>query len=342
MARCRASRHFCSFKERVHTVQCEMVAGALHVRPGKRFDNWRIDDFLKQGLQLPDGFVRRLFAAGGVRMGRLEVAPDTLLRGTAKVVLTEPKGERSRGRQHGLAAVSPPPVLYEDDHILVVSKRAGIIVHSDQAAEETLDSQVALHYARSGQDAPVLHVHRLDKPTTGAVLYAKHGFMARALDEQLVTHGVERRYLAVVFGAKLRKEQLVDKPIGRDRHRAGLYRVSSTGKEARTHFYVQASKSDRNGTLSLLKCKLETGRTHQIRVHTAALGAPILGDTAYGGTSNYRNWPASGAIALHAAQLRFYHPYEEKDIVVDAPMSDDWISFLGQEWSLDAQRVSLN
>ncbi|EPZ44667.1 RluA family pseudouridine synthase [Alicyclobacillus acidoterrestris] len=323
-------------------MQSEMRAGHLHIHLDKRFNGWRVLDVLTTAFALPEAFSRRLCAAGLVRLGKRTLQPDDTVQTGARLVLEDPSPvaatPNTAVEDPGFclpAGVAPLEICYEDDHVLVVNKPAGVIVHSDDPLELTLDTLVAQYYWQSGQYLPVRHVHRLDKPTTGAVVYAKHGFVARALDAQLTTHQMSRRYLAVVYGDALSKTQTVAKPIGRDRHRAGAYRVSSTGKPARTHIVVQAASVIDGQQLSLLSCRLETGRTHQIRVHCAALGAPILGDMLYGGRANIHAWPPQQAIALHAREVAFFHPYDEQEVVIKCRPGNDWMAFLRKEWGVE-------
>jgi 23S rRNA pseudouridine1911/1915/1917 synthase len=312
-------------------LQVEMLQGALQIHADKRFVGWRLDDFMIRQLQLPANDVAQLFARKCVRKGSHVADAAVTLDAKTKITLVDPAPRLAKVS----AAVTAPPILFEDDHVLVVHKAPGLIIHAEDPQTPTLDQQVAAYYEYTGQASPVLHVHRLDRPTTGAVVYAKHRFIARALDYQLTARQMKRRYFAVVQGARLAKKLTVDEPIARNRHQAGLYRVSSTGKSARTHFRVQAQTAAPSGHLALVKCELETGRTHQIRVHAAFLGAPIVGDKDYGGVSAIGDFPPSGQIALHAYQVTFYHPYEEQTIEVKSPLDEGWQRYLRQQWSLE-------
>ncbi|GMA62363.1 pseudouridine synthase [Alicyclobacillus fastidiosus] len=254
-------------------MRCEMKAGFLYVHLDKRYDGWRVEDVLTTALALPAAFSHKLLAAGHVCAGKKTLCRTDELKAGSRLTLKDPTPV-SRLFELADIGVEGLEICYEDDHVLIVNKPAGVIVHSDNPSERTLDGLVAHYYRETGQVLPILHAHRLDKPTTGAVVYAKHGFVARALDAELVRHRMARRYVAVVFGAKLARSQTVDKPIGRDRHRSSLYRVSSTGKEARTHIVVRATSPVQGEHLSLLSCALETGRTHQIRVHCASSMCP--------------------------------------------------------------------
>lgn len=171
-------------------------------------------------------------------------------------------------------------VLFEDDFCLVVHKPAGMAVHPDGSGTEvTLDHVVAAHYAVSGGGIAVRHIHRLDKDTTGPVLYAKNEYAQLALDEDMREKAVSRLYAAIVEGIVPPELKLIDAPIGRDRHHAARRRVSPGGQAAVTR--IIGRELLRSGTV--LKVQLETGRTHQIRVHLSHLGHPLYGDALYGG-----------------------------------------------------------
>ncbi|MEJ9163081.1 RluA family pseudouridine synthase [Paenibacillus graminis] len=178
-------------------------------------------------------------------------------------------------------------VLFEDDFCLVAHKPAGMAVHPDGSGNEvTLDHVVAAHYAAAGSGIAVRHIHRLDKDTTGPVLYAKNEYAQLALDEDMRAKAVSRLYAAIVKGTVPPELKLIDAPIGRDRHHAARRRVSPGGQAAVTR--IMGREVLRGGTV--LKVQLETGRTHQIRVHFSHLGHPLYGDALYGGPP----WSAAG------------------------------------------------
>lgn len=206
-------------------------------------------------------------------------------------------------------------VLFEDDHVLVVNKPAGMLLHPTAPTERhTLDHAVAGHYQRTGCQARVRHVHRLDQETSGAVMYAKHALAAALLDERLRRREISRTYVAFVHGRVARNQGTVDAPIGRDRHHPVRRRVSPRGEPAVTHYRVV----ERLNGATLLECRLDTGRTHQIRVHLSHIGHPLVGDGLYGGRPL-----GITRQALHAASLWFPHPFGEAPVRVEAPWPDD-------------------
>lgn len=317
-------------------MQADVTRGWLNIRVDKSCDGITTFQFMRDVLHLPDKFAAQICNRGFVRIRSRAVEMDTCIEAGQTLFIADPADIESTSAEPVTMDVHLPQILFEDAHVLVVAKQSGIIVHSSDEFEPTLDKQVSLYYQMSGLTCRVLHAHRLDKGTTGAVVYAKHGLMARALDAQIVSRKMRRTYLAVTCGRKWPREKIIEAAIGRDRHRSGLYRVSSTGKPARTHVKVVAESFAHPETLTLLTCHLDTGRTHQIRVHTSYMSAPIVGDTSYGGNSSIEGFPKSGAIGLHAAEVAFDHPYDEKKVVVEAPVDDDWQSFFRQQWGIEA------
>jgi 23S rRNA pseudouridine1911/1915/1917 synthase len=216
-------------------------------------------------------------------------------------------------------------VLYEDDFCLVVHKPVGLKVHPTQARGEeverdTLANAVAAHFEATGQAVAVRHVHRLDADTSGPVLYAKGPLALRALDASLRDKAVGRTYVALVAGHLPRPAGTVDAAIGKDRHHAQRRRVFATGQHAVTHYRVL----DTGATWSLVELVLDTGRTHQIRVHMQHLGCPLIGDRLYAGPALA---PFTGQ-ALHGIRLDFPHPYTGEIVSVDAPLPHTFTQFM--------------
>lgn len=213
-------------------------------------------------------------------------------------------------------------VLYEDDHLLVVNKPAGMDTHPNAPGQaNTLANAIAFYLQTKKEFCPVKHVHRLDRDTTGAVLFAKHPFIGSMLDQRLEKREIKRTYLALVHGIVAHKKGTITAPIGRDRHHPVRRRVSAKGQPAVTHYEVL--KTEPKNKQSLIKCQLDTGRTHQIRVHLASLGHPLLGDTLYGGKL------LCARQALHAVKLEFLHPFTEEKIICHAPFLDHPEIFAG-------------
>ncbi|MFJ8069401.1 RluA family pseudouridine synthase [Peribacillus sp. NPDC096447] len=207
-------------------------------------------------------------------------------------------------------------ILYEDDVLLIANKPAGMDTHPSQPGEaHSLLNGVAHHLQSTGQTCMIKHIHRLDKDTTGAVLFAKNRLIGSMLDRMLEEREIKRTYLALVEGNIKKDEGEIKEKIGRDRHHATRRRVSPTGQTAVTHYRVL--NRDQKKNLTLVSCTLESGRTHQIRVHFSHLNHPLAGDTLYGGK---RTFPRQ---ALHARKIEFTHPISEEKMIVKAPFIDE-------------------
>ncbi|MFJ7508678.1 RluA family pseudouridine synthase [Peribacillus simplex] len=206
-------------------------------------------------------------------------------------------------------------ILYEDDLLLIANKPAGMDTHPSQPGEaHSLINGAAHHLQKTGQTCMIKHIHRLDKDTTGAVLFAKNRLIGSMLDRMLEEREIKRTYLALVEGNIKKDEGDIKEKIGRDRHHATRRRVSPTGQTAVTHFRVINRDSKKN--LTLVSCTLESGRTHQIRVHFSHLNHPLAGDTLYGGKKTFHRQ------ALHARKIEFIHPISELKMIIEAPFID--------------------
>ncbi len=204
-------------------------------------------------------------------------------------------------------------VLHEDDHVLVIDKPAGMVVHPGAGNATGTLAAAALAHAPAiagvgGPGRPGI-VHRLDKDTSGVLVMAKTRAAYEGLTAQLVERSVTRRYVAVVHGRVGLTAGVVDAPMGRDpSHRQRMaVRPAGKGKRAVTHYRVV----ERFPHFTYLELRLETGRTHQIRVHMASLGHPVVGDRTYG-RSHGKQPIASEGLALHAVTLAFLHPISQK------------------------------
>ena len=238
----------------------------------------------------------------------------------------------------------PLKVVFEDDEIIVIDKPKGLVVHPAAGkAAGTLVNALLAHCGASlsgvgGVRRPGI-VHRLDKDTTGLMVVAKTDRAHRALARQFADHGrtgaLRRGYLALVWGAPERPKGTIDKPLGRHPHARDKMAVRAGGRAAVTHWEVleRYPGSDGAPVASLLACRLETGRTHQIRVHLAAIGHPLIGDAVYGGgfkTKASRLGVAAqaavealGRQALHAYLLTVEHPARGENLEFRSELPDD-------------------
>ncbi|QAY65153.1 RluA family pseudouridine synthase [Paenibacillus protaetiae] len=274
---------------------------------------------VRQWLQslsfFPDKWLGRLFSVGGIRW-----------QGDALQLLAFPAADTDKDAVYRKAAaptvMAAPPVLFEDDFCLVLHKPAGMPVHESHPGHTgTLDEAAARHALAEGDPLPLRHIHRLDEDTSGPVLYAKNELAQLLLDEAMRDKRIDRHYLAVVRGRPTRRQGTVDEPIGKDRHHSSRRIVTSSGDRAVTHYELL----ERWGTASLLRLQLETGRTHQIRVHMSFNGNPLLGDQLYGGDTRLIRHQA-----LHGESLAFPHPWTREVIRVEAA-PPRWLSELKEK-----------
>jgi len=217
-----------------------------------------------------------------------------------------------------LPGSSIPIILYEDDFFLAIKKKPGQIVYDlDHPNVETCDKEVSRYYREIGYKNQVRHLHRLDKDTSGILLYAKNPLSHAYLSESWIS-SVSKEYLCIIEGKLPKKKDTISLPIGKNRHKNNEYIVSPTGKEAITNVEVLREGEG----VSLVKIQLETGRTHQIRVHLSHLGHPLVGDATY-----KSNLPAN-RVMLHASKITFTHPLSQKTVTISSSMNEDMKSFL--------------
>lgn len=198
-------------------------------------------------------------------------------------------------------------ILFEDEHIIGVWKPAGMSTHPVKETEnDTLMNRVFAHVANNG-GTYAEHIHRLDKGTEGVLLIAKHPIAKAIFDRMIEENELTRVYEAEIDGILRRPRGTIRRPIGKDRHHPSRRRVSPTGQAAITHFKVL----ERKEKTTIVEARLETGRTHQIRVHFAHLGHPVTGDTMYEGSET-----ADGEFRLTAVALTFIHPFTKQEMTI--------------------------
>lgn len=277
----------------------------------------RLDRYLSQELpELSRSRIQQLIVEGNVQLNH-QVC-------TTKKIAVKP-GDRIRVEIPEVTPLElqaqdiPLDILYEDDQLLILNKPAGLVVHPAPGHPDgTLVNALLAHCPHlpgiGGVQRPGI-VHRLDKDTTGAIAIAKTDIAYHSLQAQLQAKTARRSYLGVVYGAPKTADGIIDLPIGRhpqDRKKMAVVPTEKGGRSAITHWQV----GERLGNYTLIHFQLETGRTHQIRVHSAQIGHPIVGDPVYGsGRSLGVNLPGQ---ALHAWRLQLQHPVSQEWISVTA------------------------
>ena len=279
----------------------------------------RIDRYLSQ--ELPDlsrSRIQQLIEQGSLQInGKACTSKKTMVQLGDRISLTIPEVIPLDLQPEAI----PLDILYEDGSLIIVNKPAGLVVHPAAGHESgTLVNALLAHCQNlagiGGVQRPGI-VHRLDKDTTGAIAIAKTDQAHQHLQAQLKAKTARREYLGVVYGATSSDNGTIDQPIGRhpvDRKKMAVVPLEKGGRLAVTHWQVQ----ERLGNYTLMYFQLETGRTHQIRVHSAYIGHPIVGDPVYSaGRSVGVNLPGQ---ALHAWRLTLQHPVSEEQIEVTAPI----------------------
>src|SRR6266700_1712660 len=283
----------------------------------------RLDLFLAK--ELP-GYSRsrlqQLIRTGFIRLNGAIIRPRHLVRAGDKIELTEPPLEKIDSQPEPI----PLEVLFEDNDLIVINKPAGLVVHPGAGhRQHTLVNALLSHCATlsgiGGKERPGI-VHRLDKETSGCLVVAKNDIAHRELSKQFATRTVEKIYLALVAG-KLRKAAgVIEEKIGRHPvHRQRMRVTSLRGRTAKTEYRVIRSSDQ----ASLIKCRLHSGRTHQIRVHLHHLGHGVLGDKIYAPRFT-KNFPRQ---MLHAWKLGFYHPRTGEWKNFEAPLPADFKEAMG-------------
>lgn len=273
---------------------------------------------LRRELSLSAGLVRRLKAVQGICADGVPVYTNEILRPGMRLSVQITAAEPVCGNIPG---DGPVAVLYEEAGFLAAAKPAGQLVHPTHARYSgTLANDVAGHLLRAGGDGRCHVVNRLDRDTSGVVLFAKNSYMKDRLSKALAVG--EKIYLAVACGRMPAQAGAIDLPIRRLRAEDMMRGVAADGQPAVTHYEVLWEGLRGKIQLSVLRLRLETGRTHQIRVHCAALGCPLLGDVLYGTpeTAGAAGLLGVSAQQLHAGRLAFIHPLHGGAVDISAPV----------------------
>lgn len=276
----------------------------------------RIDTYLSVNTELSRTNIQRLIENEKIQVNGRKVKVSYKVQNDDKITIEEEKPKEISLEAQNI----PINVLYEDNDIIVVNKPKGMVVHpANGNLDGTLVNAIMAICKDSlsgigGEIRPGI-VHRLDKDTSGVIVIAKNDKAHINLSEQIKNHEVEKIYIALVKGFVKENEATINMPIGRSTKDRKKMAVNKNGKNAITHFKV----IERFDKYTLLEVKIETGRTHQIRVHLTEIGYPIVGDTVY---SNGKNkWNIEGQC-LHAKSLKFKHPTTGKEMFIEAPLPD--------------------
>ncbi|GAA6619078.1 RluA family pseudouridine synthase [Scytonema sp. NUACC26] len=287
----------------------------------------RLDRYLSQELpNLSRSRIQQLIEQGNVQLnGKSCTSKKISVKAGDRIALNIPEAEPLELKAEEI----PLDILYEDSSLLIINKPAGLVVHPAPGHQDgTLVNAILAHCPNlpgiGGVQRPGI-VHRLDKDTTGAIAIAKTEQAHQVLQVQLKAKTAGREYLGIVYGAPKTESGTIDLPIGRhpvDRKKMAVVPVEKGGRVAVTHWKVR----ERLGNYTLMHFQLETGRTHQIRVHSAQIGHPIVGDPVYSsGRSLGVNLPGQ---ALHAWKLKLQHPVSGEWIEVSAPLPQTFMTLL--------------
>ncbi len=300
----------------------------IDVRLEAAHAGWRLDRALAATFPtLSRERLKALIRSGALeRSGAAVRDPATKVRGDERFLLAVPEPEPP----HNVPQDIPLRIVFEDEHLLVVDKPAGLVVHPAAGNRDGTLVNALLHHCEGslsgigGVARPGI-VHRIDKDTSGLLVVAKTDVAHEGLAKQFAAHSIDRRYLAIVSGVPKASEGTIDAPLARsaaNRKKIAIVE-GGRGKRAVTRWRRVAVLKD----AALVECRLETGRTHQVRVHMASIGHPLLGDAVYGGVGKTHrkllNELSFHRQALHAAELGFVHPVTKHRLSFASAMPSD-------------------
>lgn len=291
----------------------------------------RLDAFLAASFDLSRAATERLLQEGRVTLSFGEASKKYRLKGGEEITLLLPDPTPAAAQPEDI----PLDIIYEDADIVVVNKPSGMVVHPAAGNPDGTLVNALLHHCKGtlsgigGVERPGI-VHRIDKDTAGLLVVAKNDAAHAALSAQLKTHSVSRIYEAIAIGNFKDDSGTVNAPLGRHpvhRKRMAIVRRAGEGREAITHYTVLM----RFGQMTHIRCSLETGRTHQIRVHMASLGHPLLGDPVYGGDGTKfeaRHRALIKGQCLFAGELSLTHPKTGERMTFHAPLPPEFKALL--------------
>lgn len=279
-------------------------------------DGDRVDSYVaEKSAGLSRSYVQKLIAAGDIAVNGKYVRPNYRVKRGDNISISIPAPEPT----DVLPEEIPLDILYEDDDVIVVNKPQGMVVHPASGNHHgTLVNALLMHCKELSGINGVMRpgiVHRIDKDTSGVIVAAKNDMAHKALSEQIRKHTTTRRYIALVEGVIKPDSGTIEGAIGRNRNDRKKMDIVPGGKSAVTHFKVL----ERFKNNTLIEARLETGRTHQIRVHLSHIGHPVVGDPVYGIRKQRYNLKGQ---ALHAAVLGFVHPRTGQYMEFSAPLPD--------------------
>ncbi|WP_263367740.1 RluA family pseudouridine synthase [Edaphobacter bradus] len=304
----------------------------------------RLDQYLAHAIpDISRSRVQLLIEHNQVRVNGTPAKPKQKLHGGEAI---EIEGAPHPPPLHAFPEDIPLTILHEDKHLAIIDKPAGMMVHAGSGATDdarnhgTLVNALLHHFGKlsdvGGELRPGI-VHRLDKQTSGIILVAKDDSTHRKLSEMFAERQLEKTYLALVHGHIVRENTTISLPIGRDliRRTRMTTRRSAESEGVRpavSHVKVLKRIASPYGPFTLVEVSIETGRTHQIRVHLQAMGHPVVGDTLYGAPHHVGQLPDTLSLDrnfLHAAHLAFHHPQTRKAMQIDSPLPPELQQFLG-------------
>ncbi len=309
---------------------------------GTRLDQWLV----AQNPDVSRVRIQQLMEQKKITVNGNVPKPSLRLRGGEQILIT---GEVELPPLKAFAEDIPLDVVYEDENIAVINKAAGMSVHAGSGKGEAGNRGTMVnallhrfnHLSEIGGELRPGIVHRLDKETSGLVIVAKSDLAHRKLAEQFARREVKKTYIALVHGWMKTSKGTVNAAISRDPVRRARmttrHSQSKPGRQAITHWKVTKQMEGAYGKFSLLEVKIETGRTHQIRVHLSSLGHPIVGDTLYGAPGKLLSYGGTGSKPaslernfLHASEIQFEHPISNRPLAFQQPLPDELKDFLRQ------------
>lgn len=301
----------------------------LTIKVGNGGDNIRLDSYLCSRFgQLSRVKMQRIIRGQKILVNGQKAKPSRKIHFDDIIELDLPSKELTVDEL-------PLEIIYEDNDIIALNKQPGIIVHPARGNPGSTLLNGLLHYAEnSGQNSTFVPgvIHRLDKETSGTIVFSKNDMANQLVSEQFSQRSTQKEYLAIVHGVPLKQQGVIEDKIGPDPKFTGRQAVVNDGKYAYTEYEViQVLKE-----YCLLKVKIKTGRTHQIRVHLANINHPIVADVLYGGETidlagslNSTNPQKTfDRVALHSWKLRFKHPADNKEIELESPLPTDMANFV--------------